>query len=423
MEGALARWWWEEGRRVRWWRLLPSHPMPLPTPAGGLVLVGDLHGDAGALLGALQGLVTVDPAPRWTDRARDMTVVFAGDFLDRRRPGCRLVAARGPPLSGEAQHGVGEAPGGWEEAMLLDAINALARDGERCGTKVVKVAGNHDVWSALPEGPYEGYATPAALACARALPLFGPRTRRLRATDDLRVCGRDGVPWGSDGSREPPGRVHRVRRAGPQEVVLEDGRRLPNPPCQRWMLVAGGGLGRRLAAGTLCALAVVGDWVVCHGGPTPAVLREPDALRRANACVRGVLGGGRFRDPELDVFRPLWEDRRLSSARLPDDGYVRALRDRCRELWGLRDPKFAVGHTTQGGLAEGEVPGSDRPCGLAHGSPCGVNRAMGHVYRLDVGMSRAFLFPGGPPLQPPQRLLAAPGREPVVEVASEPLGT
>jgi len=111
---------------------------------GTAIAWGDIHGDFEALreLVRLSEVGTVDGAggAEWTCGERT-TVVILGDVVDRWRGThtMRDVNAAGSRLA----RSVGEIAD--EEALVLRTINALAEAAERHGSRVIRLVGNHEL--------------------------------------------------------------------------------------------------------------------------------------------------------------------------------------------------------------------------------------------------------------------------------------
>jgi len=231
-------------------------PSTLPAPAR-LVAIGDVHGDLDALLGALRLGGAIGPDGHWTGGS--LWVVQTGDVLDR----------------------------GDDEEAILDRLDALEREAQDAGGRVIVLNGNHELMNAqgdfryVTEGGFEDFAE-------YARPGSGPRGVRGRTA----------------------------------------------------AFAPGGPIARRLAAH---ATAIrVGDTVLVHGGITPSAARL--GLDRINGDMRTFLSGaGPLAASLSGEESPVWH----RGYALDPDATVCAELASALEILSAR--RMVVGHTVQPG--------------------------------------------------------------------------
>jgi hypothetical protein len=248
------------------WALLVAPfalPGSSPVDAAGaaaparVVAIGDLHGDADALVALLRHTHLVDASLRWTGGTT--VLVQCGDYLDR----------------------------GVQVRRLLDLLMALERQAAAAGGQVLVLLGNHEAMNALdilrdvsPEA-YASFAdagseTRRAEAYAAASAVGDARRAALaKASPDIKVPAVYGAAsrdaWMA---AHPPGMLEYMAAFGPQGTY------------GRW-------LRRRPAA------VRVGDTVFLHGGLHPDL--APKKIEAITAQAQKELARwDRMRDYMLD---------------------------------------------------------------------------------------------------------------------------
>jgi hypothetical protein len=229
-------------------------PSVLPAPER-LIAIGDVHGDLDALLRALRLGGAIGRDDHWSGGA--LWVVQTGDVLDR----------------------------GDDEEAILDRLDALAREAEAAGGRVIALNGNHELMNA--QGDFR-YVTEGGF-------------------DDFAEYARPG-----SGSRALRGRTAAFAPGGP--------------------------IARRLAAH---ATAIrVGNTVFVHGGITPSAARR--GLDRINADMRAFLSGAGPLGAVLSgEDSPVWHRGYALEA---DDAVCAELASALEILGATR---MVVGHTVQ----------------------------------------------------------------------------
>jgi hypothetical protein len=346
-----------------------------PAPAH-VVVVGDVHGDLAALERCLQLGGLVGANGHWA--ALDTTLVVLGDVVDRwRGPGTTVDTSLAIPGS------IGEVKD--EELLVVRRLNSLAEDARAHGSCVIRLVGNHELMQA------EDYRS--------AMLYSSPFSR------------------GGLDSESAQRRVDSFRQ-GPFHVAIGD--------CQPKAVVQ------------------IGSTVFCHGGINVDQInyangKQKNLLEFANDVLTDLwehpvqpgeytvkdrkalligAGPGRGRDP-FSGF--LWDDS-LSHAMMRADVCSRTSSEMLAKLnenlraypargGYQRVERIAVSHHVQGrrsGELLGQVPGVESVQGdvrtyttvgaetrfikQAGVASQGINTECdGRVWRVDVGMSRAFL--------------------------------
>jgi hypothetical protein len=347
-----------------------------PAPAR-VVVVGDVHGDLAALERCLQLGGLVGAYGHWA--AADTTLVVLGDVVDRwRGPGTTVDTSLAIPGS------IGEVKD--EELLVVRRLNSLAEDARAHGSCVIRLVGNHELMQA----------------------------------EDYRAALMYSSPF-SRGGLDHESAQRRVDsfRSGPFYVAIGD--------CQPKAVVQ------------------IGSTVFCHGGINVdhinyANSKQKNLLEFANAVLTDLwehpvqpgeytvkdrksllIGTGPERGGRDPFSGILWDDS-LSHAMMRADVCSRVSSEVLAKLnenlraYPAREgyqrvERIAVSHHVQGrrsGELLGQVPGVESVQGdvrtyttvgattrfiqQAGVASQGINTECdGRVWRVDVGMSRAFL--------------------------------
>lgn len=398
------------------------HPPPLSSngwyyPRGRvrrMYVCGDFHGDLSAAIWCLRDLAAVarrDGPGRWRWVAPPGTVVVVlGDVVDRFRRGYSATT-RHQDDSRVTESGTGEQPD--EEVLLLRLLNSLAAQAPAHGGALVRLMGNHE---------FMNYRTRVD-----RLDDFDPE-RIAQYTSDFGL----GLWWksgGSAGEEERAAaaaeRVHRFRSTDFHSLLAVEAR--PQVVVQ------------------------VGGWVLVHGGVTErqvaycnarglCLLRDANQLAARFWAAPSKMGRDELEDVDrllLESDSMLW-DRSMGTA---DDGTAGCSMWVARVMCALNAntaasgeeaeevTAAAVAHCIQG--AAGRCHHHIRPVKVTKaseqlGGPLvqaasakGINVACTGIWRVDVGMSRAFLRDSKPATsRRPAVLLVQFGESAVEDVVS-----
>ncbi len=206
-------------------------------PAQRVVAVGDIHGDAEALIGILQRAGVIDANRHWSGGST--VLVQVGDLLDR------------------GDHG----------REVLDLMMALEKEAPKLGGRVIALLGNHEFMNLVGDLRY--------VSAAGFAEFSGEDSAKLRSKAYQRYCA-----WAK----------HRAKDVGyPREPDSEESWNARHPLGfveQREQFSAKGKYGRWLRQRP--ALAQVGDVIFLHGGIDPAldVTGVAELNQRVQAEVR-----------------------------------------------------------------------------------------------------------------------------------------
>jgi hypothetical protein len=361
-----------------------------PRAPARVVAIGDLHGDADALVALLKHNRLVDDSLRWTGGAT--VLVQCGDYLDR----------------------------GVQVRRLLDLLMALERQAAAAGGQVLVLLGNHEAMNALdilrdvsPDA-YASFAdagSEARRADAYAAASAVADTRRAelaKASPDIKVPAvYAATPREAWMAAHPPGMLEYLEAFGPRGTY------------GRW-------LRRRPAA------VRVGDTVFLHGGLDPEV--APRKLEAITTQAQKELA-------RWDKMREYMVDRRIATAsytyaelveaglselaRVAVEAAQRGSGERTGlppevtrhplaellnlEAWSLLSPNgplwfrgFATWTSDQGRLAVDELQRRYGPVRFVVGHtplrpPRQITRFDGRVFLIDTNISSVYRAEGGRP--------------------------
>jgi hypothetical protein len=367
-----------------------------------VVAIGDLHGDLQALERCLVLGSLVDSKGNWT--AKDSALVVLGDTVDRWRQGFSTADRTivGPAGS------VGEVAN--EELTLIGRLNSLAVQARAHGSRVFRLVGNHELIQQLGGNYVRNYSSPFARG--------GDTTETMRARQE---SFRSGAFHEAIGECAPKavvqigstvfchgglndGQIKYAENEETHETGEEGVRLVPNSKNAPQNVLE-------------FANAVFTDfWKVPY---TPGMEHNGEYSNQDYKSM--LMGVDRTRSGSDPYSGILWEDNLSHSFLKPDScsaisAYLLAALDYHQFMYPPKSgyqkaERLVVSHHMQGnrqGESLGMVPGLEEVQGTVRtyttaGAPQrfvrqanvnmqGINTECdGRVWRVDVGMSRAFL--------------------------------
>lgn len=301
-----------------------------------LVVIGDLHGDIDITIKSLLAARVMNNEFKWI--GGDTVVVQAGDQLDRVRP-LEDLSSGEYSLKEESYKDEGS------YLKILYLLNNLNRQAKKKGGEIINILGNHEMMNVNLDFRYVSDAE----------------------FNEFYLTFKD----------------KNILRDRPVNHIKDDFKEIKNGLLERASVFYPGGTISNYFATHFLPIVQIGKFVICHAGILPKLAKEY-TLKEINHKVRDYLLGDR-KDQTLDFIDNFLEEDDLSTLWTREYGEDEVdcsiLDETLSELNKKNTEKteriesMIVGHSPQFYNNEG------------------INyRCDGKIFRVDVGMSKAFHF-------------------------------